>query len=112
MIGTAAPRAVSRNSPTAGAILEQTCLGSSHRAFMSRTRTAVVLASSVSGFGSGRWGPCCANTGATTTSAAKRANADFETILHLPCFAALLARGLWLDKLLQGCKMVSKSAFA
>src|SRR5581483_8321516 len=60
MIGTPAALALSRNSPSGAAIFEQTCLGSSQRAFISSTRIAVLLLSSATGLGSGRLGPSSA----------------------------------------------------
>src|SRR5499427_9591972 len=60
MMGTPAALAWSKNSPNGAAIFEQTCLGSSQRAFISRTNIAVVLLSKVRGFASGRFGPSCA----------------------------------------------------
>src|SRR5690348_11856872 len=69
MIGTAAARALSRNSPKGAVILLHTCFGSSQRAFMSSTRIAVLLLSRVTGLGSGRLGPSsAANSAAEKTT--------------------------------------------
>src|ERR1043166_508601 len=76
MIGTAAARTFSRNSPTIGVSLEQVDLGSSHRAFRSRTKRAVVLPSRLTGLGSGRFGPSCAEASKTSSVAKTKARAD------------------------------------
>src|SRR5262245_19651511 len=76
MIGTAAALALSRKSPKGAVILEQTCLGSSQRALRSSTNMAVLLPSRVSGFGSGRFGPSCAQAPAADSVRHSKNRAD------------------------------------
>src|SRR5437773_6922714 len=76
MIGTAAALALSRKSPSGAVILEQTCLGSSQRALRSSTNIAVLLLSRVSGFGSGRFGPSCAQAPAADSVTQRKRRAD------------------------------------
>src|SRR5262245_44941664 len=92
MIGTAAALALSRKSPSGAVIFEQTCLGSSQRALRSSTKIAVLLLSSVIGFGSGRFGPSCAQAPAaeSMTQNKSRANRIFMTGILLPLSAQLI----------------------
>src|SRR5512132_275578 len=76
MIGTAAVLALSRKSPSGAVILEQTCLGSSQRALRSSTSRAVLLLSRVSGFGSGRFGPSCAQVLMADSATQRKNRAD------------------------------------
>src|SRR5882724_740226 len=76
MIGTPAALALSRKSPSGAVILEQTCLGSSQRALRSSTKIAVLLLSRVSGFGSGRFGPSCAQALAANSVTQRKSKAD------------------------------------
>src|SRR5882724_2241267 len=76
MIGTAAALALSRKSPSGAVILEQTCLGSSQRALRSSTSIAVLLLSRVSGFGSGRFGPSCAQVPMADSVTQRKNRAD------------------------------------
>src|SRR5882672_1561941 len=76
MIGTAADLALSRKSPNGAVIFEQICLGSSQRALRSSTNIAVLLLSRVSGFGSGRFGPSCAQAPAADSVTQRKSRAD------------------------------------
>src|SRR4029434_1101778 len=76
MIGTAADLALSRKSPNGAVIFEQTCLGSSQRVLRSSTKIAVLLLSRVSGFGSGRFGPSCAQALAADSVTQRKSKAD------------------------------------
>src|SRR5438093_2495924 len=80
MIGTAAARTFSRNSPTPGVSLEQIDLGSSQQTFRSRTKTALVLPSKMTGLGSDRFGPSCAETPKTGSVAKTKARANLAII--------------------------------
>src|ERR1043166_5622143 len=91
IIGTAEALAFSKNSPTGAAILEQTCLGSSQRAFISSTKTAVVLPSRTSGFASGRLGPSCAPAAEPNSTAKVKTSADLRIMDCSPkCLVVLL----------------------
>src|SRR6266481_1237947 len=79
-MGTPAVLAFSRKSPKGAVILEQTCFGSSQRAFRSRTNRAVVLLSRVMGFASGRFGPSCAEIAETNSVGNNIAKADLKII--------------------------------
>src|SRR5437762_3991230 len=81
MIGTAAALALSRKSPSGAVIFEQTCLGSSQRALRSSTNIAVLLLSRASGFGSGRFGPSCAQAPAADSVMKRKRRADRITML-------------------------------
>src|SRR5262249_61247170 len=84
MIGTAAALALSRKSPKGAVILEQTCLRSSQRALRSRTNIAVLLPSRVSGFGSGRFGPSCAQAPAADRVSQSKNRAGRSAMFVLP----------------------------
>jgi len=89
MIGTEAALAFSRNSPMAGMSLDQICLGSWQRLLRSRTRRAVLLPSSVKGFGSGLFGPSCYQD----MEASSRTDSTpifFRRIVLFPLFSFLL----------------------
>ena len=89
MIGTEAALAFSRNSPMAGMSLDQICLGSWQRLLRSRTRRAVLLPSSVKGFGSGLFGPSCYQD----MEASSRTDSTpifFRSIVLFPLFSFLL----------------------
>src|SRR6266404_3652886 len=91
-MGTPAVLAFSRKSPKGAVILEQTCFGSSQRAFRSRTNMAVVLLSRVTGFASGRFGPSCAEIAETNSVGNNIAKANLKIIFPSPCSGVLKAR--------------------
>src|SRR5262245_51830371 len=96
MIDTAAALALSRKSPKGAVILEQTCLGSSQRALRSSTNMAVLLLSRVKGFGSGRFGPSCAQALAAESVTQSKNRADRIAMLVLSFHCTAISSVEWI----------------